>query len=218
MPASLVATAGKATVTVRTVTRPAVDHARRPTAVPFTITAVQPTLTSLSPTSGCAKYYQPYLVTLTGTNFQSTSQVLVNGVVHASTYVSATQISVQLTAADIAAARHAEHLGAQRLRPAAHQHRGLHPAGRHPRPSPPSAATTPTGTTSPVVLQCSATDSGGPGVLSTYYGIAVPPAIALVGTTITVPAPAGGSRTGPQLVQAYSVDKCGNTEAPAPRP
>jgi hypothetical protein len=215
VPATLVATAGKAVVTVRTVTATLPPVSSTSNSEYFTITAVQPTLASLSPTSGYAKYYQPYQLTLAGTNFQSTSQVLVNGVVHASTFVNATQITVQLTAADIAAA--------QTLNISVRNGSGGQPTNTVAftlQADTASPVTAITGNDAlwhnqPVVLQCSATDTGGPGVLNTYYGIAVPPAIALVGTTITVPAPAGGSGDGPQLVQAYSVDKCGNTEAPA---
>jgi len=181
--------------------------------VSFTITALQPTLTSVSPTSGFAKYYQPYQLQLTGTNFQNTSQVLVNGVVHAATYVSPTQLTMQLTAADIASPG------------------TLNISVRNGTSGTPTntvaftltADTTAPVTTisgadtnwhnTPVTLTVSVTDVGGPGVQTTYYGIGIPPSIALVGGTITVPA-GSGSPQGPQLVQAYSMDKCGNNEVP----
>ena len=67
---------------------------------------------------------------------------------------------------------------------------------------------------SPVVLTVGVTDAGGPGVQNTYYGIGIPPSILMTGSTITVPAPAGGSSDGAQLVQVYSQDKCGNNEVP----
>ena len=102
MPANLIASAGSASITVRTSTSSLPPSTQTSNAVPFLVTAVTPTLTGVSPTSGYAKYYQPYLLTLTGTNFQGTSQVLVNGLVHPATFVSSTSMSLQLTAADIA--------------------------------------------------------------------------------------------------------------------
>ena len=47
----------------------------------------------------------PPAITVTGTNYVPTSTVLLNGVARATTYVSPTQISFQLTAADLAAAQ-----------------------------------------------------------------------------------------------------------------
>lgn len=214
VPAALIANAGTATVTVQMtlVTFPPTSVTSN--SLNFTVTNPQPTLTAVNPTSGWAKYYQPYQLTLTGTNFQNTSQVLVNGSVHAATYVSSTQMSVQLTAADIAAA------GTLNISVR---------NGAYGTPTNTVAFTLQADTTAPVstitgaddnwhnqpvVLGVSVADTGGPGVQSTFYGIGVPPAVALVGSSITVPA-GGGAPQGPQLVQVYSVDKCGNVEAPA---
>jgi hypothetical protein len=214
VPAAYVANPGKATITVRTATSTFPPTSTTSNSEVFTVTALVPTLTSVSPTSGFAKYYQPYQLTLAGTNFQSTSQVLINGVVHAATYVSSTQITVQLTANDIAAP--------QVLNISVRNGAGQQPTNTVAFTLQ-ADTTTPTTTITgadtdwhnqPVVLQVSVTDAGGPGVQATYYGIGVPPAIALVGTSITVPAGSGAPQ-GPQLVQVYSVDKCGNTEAPA---
>ena len=213
VPASAVASPGTASVTVRNTVPgnlPVTSNA-----VAFTITAVQPTLTAVNPTSGWARYYQPYLLTLAGTNFQTSSQVLVNGTVHASTYVSSTQLTVQLTAADIA--------GAGTLNLSVRNGSGQQPTNTvaftlqadtlYP-------VTTITGNDTnwhnqPVVLTVQASEVQGPGVQNTYYGIGVPPSLLLSGSTITVPAPAGGAGDGAQVVQAYSTDKCGNVEAPA---
>ena len=213
IPAQAVATAGTASVQVRN-TIPG-QSAALSNIVSFTITAVQPTLTAVNPTSGWAKFYQPYLLTLTGSNFQSGAQVLVNGSVHASTYVSSTQMTVQLTAADIA--------NAGTLNLSVRNTAGQQPTNTVAftlQADTLFPVTTITGNDDnwhkePVVLNVSATEVQGPGVQNTYYGIGVPPAILLSGTTITVPAAPGGANDGPQIVQAYSTDKCGNVETPA---
>ena len=76
-----------------------------------------PTLTSLSPASAVAGAGAQTL-TLTGTNFLASSTVTYNGVGHAATFVSSTQLTIGLTAADQATAgsyavvvtnRHVEH-------------------------------------------------------------------------------------------------------------
>jgi hypothetical protein len=59
-----------------------------------------PTLTSISP-AGIIQGSTPPTVTLTGSNFNTSSAVLVNGGVHASTLVSANSMKVTLTAADL---------------------------------------------------------------------------------------------------------------------
>ena len=58
-----------------------------------------PTLTSLSPASATAGAGAQTL-TINGTNFLSTSTVTYNGVGHAATYVSATQLTITLSAGD----------------------------------------------------------------------------------------------------------------------
>ncbi len=69
----------------------------------FAIGNPAPTLTSLSPTSAVAGAGSQTL-TLTGTNFLASSTVTYNGVGHAATFVSSTQLSIGLTAADQATA------------------------------------------------------------------------------------------------------------------
>ncbi len=211
VPASFIASAGTASITVM---NPLLGGGTSSNAIRFTITTVQPTLTNVSPTSGFARYYQPYLLTLTGTDFQTSSQVLVNGAVHSATYVSATRMTVQLTAADIA--------GPGTLNIAVRNSAGGMPTNTQTFTI--MADTTAPVTTisgadnawhnTPVTLSVGASDPGGPGVLSTYYGIGVSPTLVLSGSTITVPAPAGGAGDGARLVQVYSKDKCGNAETP----
>ena len=69
----------------------------------FTIGNPVPTLTSLSPSSANVGAASQTL-TLNGTNFLPTSTVTYNGVGHAATYVSATQLTITLSAGDQATA------------------------------------------------------------------------------------------------------------------
>src|ERR1700742_527291 len=62
-----------------------------------------PTVTSLSPASLLLASASQTL-TITGTNFVSTSPVSYNGATHPATYASATQMTLDLTAANLAAA------------------------------------------------------------------------------------------------------------------
>ena len=62
-----------------------------------------PTLTSLSPASAVVGAAAQTL-TLNGTNFLSSSTVTYNGVGHAATFVSSTQLTISLSAADQATA------------------------------------------------------------------------------------------------------------------
>lgn len=102
IPASAIGTA--ATVPV-TVTNP--NGGGTSAAASFIITAAVsnpvPTLTSIQPTSVTAGSGAQTL-TLTGTNFIATSVVNVNGSARTTTYVSATQLTAALTAADVASA------------------------------------------------------------------------------------------------------------------
>ncbi|MGO8817909.1 MAG: beta strand repeat-containing protein [Terriglobia bacterium] len=68
----------------------------------FTIAACLPTLTSLSPASALVGSGTQTL-TLTGTNFLATSTVTYNAVAHAATFVSSTQLTISLSATDVAA-------------------------------------------------------------------------------------------------------------------
>lgn len=72
-------------------------------AVTYTVTTgTLPTLAALSPPTA-ARGGSDFFMTLTGTNFDFGSQVYWNGAVKRSTFVSATQLSVQIPASDIAA-------------------------------------------------------------------------------------------------------------------
>ena len=69
-------------------------------AVNFTVTSsAVPTITSLSPSSVTAGAAAQTL-TINGTGFLSTSTVTYNGVAHAATFVSATQLTISLSASD----------------------------------------------------------------------------------------------------------------------
>src|SRR5208337_5030527 len=71
--------------------------------VNFTVNNPLPSLTSLSPTSATAGAAAQTL-TINGTNFLSTSTVTYNGVGHAATLVSASQLTITLTTSDQATA------------------------------------------------------------------------------------------------------------------
>jgi O-glycosyl hydrolase len=72
-------------------------------AVSFVVDNSAPSLTSLAPPSANAGAASQTL-TLNGTNFLSTSTVTYNGVSHAATYVSSTELTISLSAGDQAAA------------------------------------------------------------------------------------------------------------------
>ncbi|MEO8216430.1 MAG: Calx-beta domain-containing protein [Acidobacteriota bacterium] len=63
-----------------------------------------PAITSLSPSSACAGHAD-LLVTVSGSNFVSGSQVQWDGAPRVTTYISSTQLQVQFPAADLASAR-----------------------------------------------------------------------------------------------------------------
>src|SRR6202008_1742209 len=69
----------------------------------FTINNPAPTETSISPTSATAGG-AAFTLTVNGTGFVSTSVVKFNGAAKTTTFVSATQLSAAITAADIATA------------------------------------------------------------------------------------------------------------------
>ncbi|MGI9046418.1 MAG: IPT/TIG domain-containing protein [Burkholderiales bacterium] len=100
IPATDIATAGTASVTV-TAPDGIVSNA-----IAFTISGADnpaPTLTSISPTSATAGG-ATFTLTVTGSNFVSSSVVRWNGANRTTTFVSATQMSASIPAADIAAA------------------------------------------------------------------------------------------------------------------
>jgi hypothetical protein len=202
VPAALIANAGAAQIMV-------MAGALTSNTVPFVVTAPVPTLTGLNPAQTWAKLISPPAVTLSGTNFQSgNTQVLVNGAVHAATYVSATQMTCQLTAADIANAG------------------TLNFAVRNGASGTPTASlpftvnaetTIPVVTISgaddlwhnqPVTLTVNASDSQS-GIQKVMYLIGSMPFTTLSGTTITVPGPQGGITNGVNSVQVYALDNTG---------
>jgi hypothetical protein len=95
-----IATAGSASVTVF---NPAPGGGTSSPALPFTINNPLPTSASLSPTSIIAGG-SAFTLTVNGTNFVAGSVVNWNGSGRKATYVSATQLQVAITAADIATA------------------------------------------------------------------------------------------------------------------
>ena len=98
IPAADISTAGTVNVTV---TNPAGGGTSN--AQTFTINNPAPTATSLSPTSATAGG-APFTLTVNGTGFVSTSVVKFNGAAKTTTFVSATQFTAAITAADIATA------------------------------------------------------------------------------------------------------------------
>ena len=96
IPAADIATAGTVNVTV---TNPADGGTSN--AQSFTINNPPPTVTSLSPTSANAGGVA-FTLTVNGTGFVSTSVVKFNGGAKTTTFVSATQLTAMITAADIA--------------------------------------------------------------------------------------------------------------------
>lgn len=102
IPASDLATAGAAQVTVVTPS----PGGGTSTAQTFTITAAGnpvPAITSLSPSTAIAAS-GAFTLTVNGSNFVATSSVNWNGTPHPTTFVSATRLTAQIAATDIAAA------------------------------------------------------------------------------------------------------------------
>ena len=100
VPASLIATEGVATITVRN----GGPGAPLSNGMTFTILAPTPVLTALSPTSVWAGYVKNDIVlSVTGSNFMTGARITLNGVEKTNTtFVGATQVTVPLAAADIA--------------------------------------------------------------------------------------------------------------------
>ena len=95
VPASLIATAGTVNVTVT-------DTAGTSSAAPFTVSALPPTITSLSPASA-APGGVAFTLTVNGTNFDSTAVVQWDSTALTTTYVSTTQLTAAVPASLIAA-------------------------------------------------------------------------------------------------------------------
>jgi hypothetical protein len=100
VPAALLTSPGTATVTVRNVSDGTASNAAI-----FTISGPPPILTALSPSSAWAGYEDDIVLTVTGSNFVNGAHIVLNGADKTgTTFVSATQLSVPLVAADIATA------------------------------------------------------------------------------------------------------------------
>jgi hypothetical protein len=101
VPAAMLSTPGTAAVTVRNVSDGTLSNAAI-----FTISGPLPLLTALSPTSLWAGYVKDDVVlTVTGGNFANGARIALNGSEKtATTFVSATQLTVPLVAADMASA------------------------------------------------------------------------------------------------------------------
>jgi C1A family cysteine protease/PKD repeat protein len=99
IPATDIAVAGTPTITVF---NPAPGGGTS-TGKTFTVNNPVPSITTLSPISAAAGG-PAFTLTLTGTGFVSTSKVRWNGVDRTTTYVSATQLTAAIPAADIASA------------------------------------------------------------------------------------------------------------------
>jgi hypothetical protein len=209
VPATLVASPATASITVKVTTSTFPSTTVTSNAVAFVVTQAQPTLTSLSPASTWAKLITPPTVVLSGTNFTAQSQVIVNGVARNATFINANQISVALSAADIA-------------NPGT-----LNMAVRNGSLGTPTATlpftvnaetSLPVVTISgaddawhnqPVTLTVNATDSQS-GIQKVMYLVGNMPFTMLSGNTITVPGPQGGVINGVNTVQVYALD---NTNA-----
>ena len=69
---------------------------------PFQVTAPVPTVATVSPTSA-GRGGSPFVLTVTGSGFDSSAQVTWNGSPRTTTFVSSTRVTAQITAADIGA-------------------------------------------------------------------------------------------------------------------
>ncbi len=69
----------------------------------FPVTAPVPTIAAVSPASA-ATGGSPFVLTVTGTGFDSSAQVTWNGSVRSTSYLSSTKVTAQITAADLTAA------------------------------------------------------------------------------------------------------------------
>ena len=190
-------------------------------AAAFTISDAVPTITTIDPTTVYAGSTQPLVLRVNGTGFSppllpgTTGSAIQIGarLTTDTTFVSATELTVPLTAADIAAAGT---VPITVVNPA--------PGGGT---SNPVNLTVGTDTTTPVttiagadsawhnhdvLLTVTATDSQS-GVEKTQYALNTTSPAIVVGNTITVPA--DGSFEGVIHVVAWSTDWCGHVEDPA---
>jgi len=187
-------------------------------AAAFSIYNPVPTVTTISPTTVYAKSAQPLVLTVNGTGFVSGASgsaiKIGTRTTTNTTYVSATQLTVPLTAADIAAVAT---VPITVVNPApgggSSNAVNLTVAADTTAPVTTIAGADADWHTTPVVLTVTATDAQS-GVQTTQYDINGAAPVALVGSTITVPA--DGTSEGENVVNAWSTDWCGNVETPAP--
>ena len=190
-------------------------------AAAFTISNAIPLITTISPTTVYAGSTQPLVLTVNGSGFVTAlvaaeiSKVSVGGrATTNTTFVSATRLTVPLTAADIAVAGPVP-ITVVNPAPGGGTSNAVNLTVANDTAAP---TTTISGADSawhklPVALTVGAIDSQS-GVKTTKYSINSAAPIVLTGSIITVPAPAGGSGDGTKTVRAYSLDFCGNIEDP----
>jgi hypothetical protein len=187
-------------------------------AAAFTINNPLPTLTAISPTNVYAKSMQPLLLTVNGTGFMpgaSGSAVKIGArLTTNTTFVSPTELTVPLTASDVAAAG-AVPITVVNPAPGGGTSNAVSLTVTSDTTAP---VTTITGAdaawhSTPVVLTVAATDAQS-GVMKIEYDIDGAAPITLVETTITVPA--DGTAEGENVVNAWSTDWSGNVESPGP--
>jgi hypothetical protein len=189
----------------------------------FAITNAVPVVTTVSPSTAWAGSVKPTTLTVSGSGFVPApplagavgSKVQIGARLTAdTTFVSGTQLTVPLTAADIVAAGT---VSITVVNPT--------PGGGTSAAVPLSVSadtTTPITTVSgadtawhktPVTLAVSATDVQS-GVQMTQWTKNGGVSTTLTGTTITVPAPAGGASDGVQTIKVWSTDWCNHAESP----
>lgn len=101
IPAQLLDTARETGITVHVA---GLSGSFRIPSVPFTVGYPIPTLERLSPDTGTAGGHGGYFMVLTGTNFNASTRVLWNNFGRPATYISATQLQIEITADDLATA------------------------------------------------------------------------------------------------------------------
>ena len=184
----------------------------------FTITNPLPTVTTISPTTVYAKSMEPLQLTVNGTGFvpgASGSAIKIGSrLTTNTTFVSATQVTVPLTAADIAAAATVP-ITVVNPAPGGGTSNAVNLTVASDVTAP---VTTITGAddawhNTPVVLTVTASDAQS-GVMKTEYTIDGAAPITLTETTVTVPA--DGTAEGENVVKAWSTDWSGNVESPGP--
>ena len=183
----------------------------------FTVTNPAPTITApLSPATVYAGSAQPLVLTVNGTGFvPGVSGSVIRIGTRATTnttFVSATQLTVPLTAADIATVATVP-ITVVNPTPGGGTSNAVNltVAADTTKPVTTIAGADSAWHNTPVVLTVTAADAQS-GVKTTQYDINGVAPIILVGSTITVPA--DGTLDGENTVAAWSTDWCGNVEDP----